>query len=151
MPVGRSLRPWRSRAGRSEALASALRAGRSSRAGLVGSSDFPVRNPRILERSDCLGFGLFSRWADEVDRLPRSERRFDPRRDERRVPLGEYSDDMFSVIALHGHPAMRGRFPRKNGADGGSASNDAHPLASVCLMHTAKYMGDAMNSDLGPK
>lgn len=83
-------------------------AGRSSRADRVGSSDFPVRNPRILERSDFLGLGLFSRWADEADRLPRSERRFDPRRDERRVPLGEYSDDMFSVVALHGRPAMRG-------------------------------------------
>ena len=101
-------------------------------------------------RSDFLALGLFSCWA-EPDRLPRSERRPDPRRDERRVPLGEYSDDMVSIIALHGRPAARRNPPRRNGTDGSSVSDGAHPLASVCLTHTAKNMSDAMNSDLGPK
>jgi len=94
--------------------------------------------------------GLFSCCA-ELDRLPRSERRLDPRRDERRDPLGEYSDDMVSIIALHGRPAARRNTLRRNGTDGSSAPDDAHPLASVCLTHTAKNMSDAMNSDLGPK
>ena len=100
-------------------------------------------------RSDFLALGLFSCWA-EPDRLPRSERRPDPRRDERRVPLGEYSDDMVSSIALRGRPAVRRNPLHRNGADGSSAADDAHPLASVCLTHTAKNMSDAMNSDLGP-
>ena len=105
----------------------------------------------IRERRDCFGWGLFSRWADEEERLPRSGRRLDPRRGERRDPLGEYSDDMYSILALHGHPDTRGSASRSSDLDGGSASDDAHPLASVCFMHTAKNMSDAMNSDLGPQ
>ena len=104
----------------------------------------------IRARSDIFALGLVSCWA-EPERLPRSGRRLDPRRDERRVPLGEYSDDMVSIIALHGQPAARRNPPRRNGTDGSCASDDAHPLTSVCLTHTAKNMSDAMNSDLGPK
>jgi len=150
MPVGRSLRLWRSRAGRSEVAFSTFRGGRASRVDFLGSSCLPVRNPRIRARSDFFDLGLFSLWA-EPDLLPRSERLLDPRRDERRVPLGEYSDDMVSIIALHGRPAARRNPPRRYGTDGSSVSDDAHPLASVCLKHTAKNMSDAMNSDLGPK
>ncbi len=95
--------------------------------------------------------GLFSCWADEEERLPRSGRRLDPRRGERRDPLGVYSDDMYSILALHGHPGTRGSASRSSDRDGGFASDDAHPLASVCFMHTAKNMSDAMNSDLGPQ
>jgi hypothetical protein len=65
------------------------------RTGAAGSADFPVKKPRIFAKRDCLGTGLFSDWWGL-----RAERRGVrlPRREGRREPLGEYSDDMIDIV-----------------------------------------------------
>ena len=78
-----------------------------------------------------MGLGLFEVSADAEDRLPRSERLLDPRRDERRVPLGEYSDDMFSIITLQGRHAVRRNPLHRNGTCGCFSSEAAHPLTNT--------------------
>jgi hypothetical protein len=100
-----------------------------------------------LEKRDFLTSGLFS-WRPDCEGRPlRVGRRLDPLRDERRAPLGEYSDDMISVIALRGLQTVQEYLSCENGADGSWAPDAAHLFMKTCTMHAAKNVSDAMNAD----
>jgi hypothetical protein len=81
----------------------------------AGAADFPVKNPRILAKRDFLAAGLLSCVLDCGLRFPRPDRRLPPRREERRDPLGEYSDDMYFLLHCLGGGPNEDKFLAKMG------------------------------------
>lgn len=96
--------------------------GSERRAGAGASAGLPVRKPKIFAKRDFLGAGFFSVNWD----LLRVERRGPrpPRREGRRDPLGEYSDDMICMIFR-----CVANVPAWNGFPGGRTIAAVEPLA----------------------
>jgi len=123
--VGREPRDERSRPPRDGSAESSRRAETGSCEPF--ESDFPLKNPKILESSDFFSGALCSVLPDLL-RSPRPPRRLDPRRDGRREPLGVYSDDMVLVCSFLGGTAGREIPPGESGSPRGWARALRIPL-----------------------